>query len=139
MALFFIGFMRVHSSTRWWEQKPLKKMDFYYENYDFQGEKQVCWKSCKTALGAKMTTSIWLQHIFMIKSPLSSQKLKKIFRLFITLECSVEWSYQKNFCIYPNIIFQKIMNLPLNHEKNQFLDFDPFWITLLPIIVRQRR
>ena len=33
-------------------------MDFYYENYDFQGEKQVCWKSCKTALGAKMTTSI---------------------------------------------------------------------------------
>ena len=58
MALFFIGFMRVHSSTRWWEQKPLKKMDFYYENYDFQGEKQVFCKSCKTALGAKMTTSI---------------------------------------------------------------------------------
>ena len=96
MALFFIGFMRVHSSTRWWEQKPLKKMDFYYENYDFQGEKQVCWKSCKTALGAKMTTSIWLQHIFMIKSPLSSQKLKKIFRLFITLECSVHSSFTSN-------------------------------------------
>ena len=58
MALFFIGFMRVHSSTQWIDQKPLKKMDFYYENYDFQGEKQVCWKSCKTALGAKITTSI---------------------------------------------------------------------------------
>ena len=29
-------------------------------------------------------------------------------------------SRAKNFCISPNIIFQKIMNLPLNHEKNQF-------------------
>ena len=58
MALFFIGFMRVHSSTRWWEQKPLKKMDFYYENYDFQGEKQVFCNGPNMALGAKMTTSI---------------------------------------------------------------------------------
>ena len=38
MALFFIEFMRVHSSTQWIDQKPLKKMDFYYENYKFQSE-----------------------------------------------------------------------------------------------------
>ena len=39
-------------------KKLFRKMDFYYENYDFQGEKQVFCKSCKTALEAKMTTSI---------------------------------------------------------------------------------
>ena len=39
-------------------------MGFYYENYDFQGEKQVFCKSCKTALGAKMTTSILITTYF---------------------------------------------------------------------------
>ena len=28
-------------------------------------------------------------------------------------------------CIFPNIIFQKIMNLPLNHEKKSILRFRP--------------
>ena len=127
MALFFIGFMRVHSSTRWWEQKPLKKMDFYYENYDFQGEKQVCWKSCKTALGAKMTTSIWLQHIFMIKSPLSSQKLKKIFWLFITLECSVQCQsfHVYNIPIWPKKV--QIFNL-ISTSRNLKKDTDLQWV-----------
>ena len=35
-----------------------KKMDFYYENRDFLGEKQVFCNGPNMALGAKMTTSI---------------------------------------------------------------------------------
>ena len=33
---------------------------------------------------------------------------------------ALEWSYQKNFCIFPNIIFQKILNLAKKVEKCQF-------------------
>ena len=39
-------------------EKCSKKMDFYYENHDFQGEKQVFCNGPNMALGAKMTTSI---------------------------------------------------------------------------------
>ena len=33
---------------------------------------------------------------------------------------SLEWSYQKNFCIFPNIIFQKILNLAKEVANYQF-------------------
>ena len=39
-------------------KKLFKKMDFYYENHDLQGEKQVFCNGPNMALGAKMTTSI---------------------------------------------------------------------------------
>ena len=32
---------------------------------------------------------------------------------------ALEWSYQKNFCIFPNIIFQKILNLAKKVVKYQ--------------------
>ena len=35
-----------------------KKMNFYYENHDLQGEKQVFCNGPNMALGAKRTTSI---------------------------------------------------------------------------------
>ena len=36
---------------------------------------------------------------------------------------ALEWLYQKNFCIFPNIIFQKILNLAEKVANNQFCHF----------------
>ena len=43
---------------------------------------------------------------------------------------ALEWSKWKNISIFPNIIFQKILNLAEKVAKNQFWDFSPFSITL---------
>ena len=43
---------------------------------------------------------------------------------------ALEWSYQKNFCIFPNIIFQKILNLAEKVAKYQVCHFCQIWITL---------
>ena len=56
----------VHLSAWRWDEKLFKKSDFYYENYDFQDEKQVLYNCPKMALRAKITTSIWLHLIFMM-------------------------------------------------------------------------
>ena len=48
---------------------------------------------------------------------------------------ALEWSYQKNFCIFPNIIFQKILNLAKKVGNNQVCHFGLIWITL---VSRQR-
>ena len=53
-------------------------MDFYYENYDFQGEKQVFCKRCKAALGAKMTNYLITSYFYDQKS-IMKPKTKKIF------------------------------------------------------------
>ena len=53
-ALFSITFMRVHLSAWRWDEKLFKKSDFYYENYDFQDEKQVLYNCPKMALRAKI-------------------------------------------------------------------------------------
>ena len=43
---------------------------------------------------------------------------------------ALEWSYQKNFCIFPNIIFQKILNPSEKVAKYQVCHFCQIWITL---------
>ena len=52
---------------------------------------------------------------------------------------SLKWSYQKNFCIFPNIIFQKILNLAKKVEKYQVCHFCQIWSTLMRIRVMRIR
>ena len=44
---------------------------------------------------------------------------------------ALEWSNQKIFCIFPNIIFQKILNLAKKVAKYQVCHFCQIWITLV--------